>query len=1684
MDLVKTAVSYMTFQRFYRYLLKRILGGVLLPEFTLEQLDVQLYKGIVQLTDVAINSVKINALLRSRNIPVIVRAGTVSKLRVKIPWISILKEKCQLYISEVTLDVSMDSGRRSFGTANHHRAEVDGDSHGRPDAPDSVRALTQLVQQVLMNIEACVDRVIVNVEGEHRLTFETSHILVQSNSPTLKLCRIGQSSLYLQSRFGSSRIADIGPVEVQLSLDEPEVANLSVSVDLISLAVDKKRTLRSMLELVSRWKTRLRADDDSSTMYHSIMEDPDGRNCPNIESTGPPKLWYEEIYSVIEAEVIRSGSEPEQADPGLMMKEESVVDGSLSVQPEKPGSSRRTIKPKIVVKRVVVSLLDREEDSPALAMSLYGISASDEIITIKDYEAHFATVRIPSQVDMFVSSMSGVMPRSQSDGAGSWATSVYESAADSDEESFADSVIETDVPDVEESVDESGCMDNSNDEHVEREHLFFSTDGLLSLRRIDEAEFMAQSAHPPPRGDRIVYPNTQCDVAIDVQRGSTIHAIVTQTVAVSLRPDMIGNLSLLSQVVGTCVEASGIRDIPSFSLNADDAVSYHVSLPSGVAIDIPLGNGHLLEFIADGPVMYDSVTGGSIPTIRAVCDSRAVALEACSIEFWVKRTPEPVTEPDMASSVNSSRSKGSSTDDRFGIGWTAVPPTRKTSRPSPARSAPREPPVPKTDKSIAEESSEAVKARCGQVALIEVVARTSHVKVTDSAIALLDFQLKLQSLIDQISLTTVSIQDALGIQSGPGLLSPRSLQAATARPSLGISLLLGEMSLTAVRLIGTTARLVVAAGHPLLSVLVSDCRVTTDEQLDVCRPCTRRSSRDPITVPQCTMSFEQDVLPIFVLADTTSVIRVTLEVSSLPALPQPTSRICLAVDVRGLHLTFTPELIPFYQDLAAYFAPPVALVTHAAPLITAPPRPTFTVYIVRVNETLVDWPDIPSSGITAAAVILDGLETSSGVVSTVDARTPAGIALQAGRIGVWLAKKVWTDNPMSSCLPGKALPALLRERGFVEVISVSNSRGVWKWRGDEVVDLDLSLGVVRADVRADTYAGIAGLIPTFTTVFESIRFRDPVDAPPPISTPPMCRPQAATFTIKENFIQTRTAGRGGSRWARPAVVAEPAPSSELGARWLVDPKQVSVVHDHLASVAVVSVRSEAESRVKSSGGRLRMTSVSVSINSVRIYVHGGFDWEGTEFHLAGLLKGRKRRWASAPLSFVCAELDSAVVSFVRVVPRVSAIGAKDDEASVHFSATAGDVRVRDGVVGSVYQFLVGPWTGPGVPLRSSAAGQVALRYTKTAGPARAEATVLPLCVTLDQDTLEFLSKFVTQTVVLGFRAEDPAVQLMFDDDADDATEGDEDGDEASEGVGESPVSQPTDTTTAITSDVHVWLQSLQVSPIDVEINYRSKRLSMAGLRRGDPLQLINLVPVLEGLRVPLAEVRMVDLLGPDDLLTRLRANWARDINRAQILRSLSGVAPLRSLTNLSVGVSDLISQPLKQARRKDGHVSRGVLRGVSMFLRTLTIESLNLADVVVSSAHSALEFVDENLSSGRDVRVDVPADQIDWESDDSESESGASDWTAVERGAREGVLDPASAVEGLRTGSDALIRGLRSTTRRDRRGPSLILQPMMGAAEAVCVVLRGARSSVDAGRRRAETERRFKGPHTQESPLR
>jgi hypothetical protein len=629
-------------------------------------------------------------------------------------------------------------------------------------------------------------------------------------------------------------------------------------------------------------------------------------------------------------------------------------------------------------------------------------------------------------------------------------------------------------------------------------------------------------------------------------------------------------------------------------------------------------------------------------------------------------------------------------------------------------------------------------------------------------------------------------------------------------------------------------------------------------------------------------------------------------------------------------------------------------------------------------------------------------------------------------------------------------------------------------------------------VRADSYVGITGLIRVCESILSDIKIKQVEEER--LSLPPMIQPQAATkFTFREDFVQTKTTpvrgGRGGSRWGKSSIIPTPVvervqSDQELGARWLIDPNNVVLVNNHMSQTQSTTSLSRAELRVRSKSD-LSLVSLSTNIDNLRVFIHSGFDWEGTEFHLAGLLRRRRRKSLSAVSkeSLVCLECSQVVCTMVSTSPK----STSSLETARDVTVSAGEVRVRDGVVGSVYQHVVSPWSG-GTSVAHNG-GQIHFTYSMAGAVRKAEVIVQPICLTIDQDTLEFFSRFIKQTTLLAYQTGDV---IDFDNDSDDS---------------ETPPSESMDTersTSSLSSDlarrslggdIHVAFQSIQISPIHVEINYRSKRLSMSRLRRGDPLQLLNLVPVLEGLTVNLSEIKMVDVVDKEDIVKRLIDSWGSDINKAQILRSISGVTPIRSLKNLSIGVNDLIQQPLKQIRKRDGHLSRGLLRGLSSFVRTLAIESLNLADVVVSSAQTALEFVDDKCSQSQPTGGEI---ECIWEEESSDEEASTAgqtpneEWTAVERGARERTMDPQSAIDGLKSGRDALIRGVKTGITKAssssgngggvvsmvKGAPSLILQPVIGATQAVSIVLRGARSAVDSGRKRADTERKFKAPYT------
>ena len=55
------------------------------------------------------------------------------------------------------------------------------------------------------------------------------------------------------------------------------------------------------------------------------------------------------------------------------------------------------------------------------------------------------------------------------------------------------------------------------------------------------------------------------------------------------------------------------------------------------------------------------------------------------------------------------------------------------------------------------------------------------------------------------------------------------------------------------------------------------------------------------------------------------------------------------------------------------------------------------------------------------------------------------------------------------------------------------------------------------------------------------------------------------------------------------------------------------------------------------------------------------------------------------------------------------------------------------------------------------------------------------------------------------------------------------------------------------------------------------------------------------------------------------------------------------------------------------------------------------------------------------------------------------------------------------------MRGVNVTL--SKGAPGFILQPAIGAAEAVSVVIRGARSAVDSGNHYRESQGRYKGPY-------
>jgi autophagy-related protein 2 len=272
----------------------------------------------------------------------------------------------------------------------------------------------------------------------------------------------------------------------------------------------------------------------------------------------------------------------------------------------------------------------------------------------------------------------------------------------------------------------------------------------------------------------------------------------------------------------------------------------------------------------------------------------------------------------------------------------------------------------------------------------------------------------------------------------------------------------------------------------------------------------------------------------------------------------------------------------------------------------------------------------------------------------------------------------------------------------------------------------------------------------------------------------------------------------------------------------------------------------------------------------------------------------------------------------------------------------------------------------------------------------------------------------------------------------------------------------------------VFIKHFVFSPgCHIRIDYRGK------LRNE---QLFDSGPLLN-LLIGLAQLAKVDiylkrisykrgLKGYDKLLTFLLEEWLSDIRPTDVIK---GIVPLSSISQIAVGIRDLICLPIYQYRH-DGRFIHGMRRGASSFTTSTALALIELSGQVVRCAHFAALLCFELVSSTGD-------------SPSSGSLTSTSSSQAImvrnhppPNDIREGVTYAMHVIQrSFNTTSHQLRTEAQSGRRRNgflgligallRQMPSVAIQPIVTTTKAFDNVLVGVRNQFNPDERNDDKEK-------------
>ncbi|KAL9620890.1 MAG: hypothetical protein Q9160_004672 [Pyrenula sp. 1 TL-2023] len=305
-------------------------------------------------------------------------------------------------------------------------------------------------------------------------------------------------------------------------------------------------------------------------------------------------------------------------------------------------------------------------------------------------------------------------------------------------------------------------------------------------------------------------------------------------------------------------------------------------------------------------------------------------------------------------------------------------------------------------------------------------------------------------------------------------------------------------------------------------------------------------------------------------------------------------------------------------------------------------------------------------------------------------------------------------------------------------------------------------------------------------------------------------------------------------------------------------------------------------------------------------------------------------------------------------------------------------------------------------------------------------SILPLRLHVDQDALDFMSRF-----------------FEFKDD-----------------------SVPSSTET-----LPPFFQRVEVNPVKIQLDFKPKRVDYGGLRSGRTTEFMNFF-VLDAADMVLRRVILYGVSGFDRLGQTLNDIWMPDVKRNQLPGILAGLAPVRSLVNVGGGVKDLVVIPMREYR-KDGRIVRSVQKGAVSFAKTTTKELVRLGAKLALGTQTVLQNAETALG---------PGSPDPWTEEDLVEDAGKKISLYADQ--------PLGVVQGLRGAYASLERDLVLTKDAIvavpgeviesgsaggaaravlKQAPTVVLRPAIGMSKAIGQTLLGAGNTLDKQNiRRAE----------------